>query len=917
MKAFRNPLLFLLLVCWMPLAGHAALRTQTSILGKFHVSAVSGTVTCVVDGRILDLKKGDTFMARGTAIQTAAGSTATLVFSNGTAIYTAEDTRFEIETFDQEFFAPNNNLRIEPSTSSTLIHLGAGRLVISTPRLQSGTSMVYETALAQTRIRGTKIIVETSDKHSRTVVIDGEASVSPRGPDGEFVSIGQRITSNHEALIIYAKTGDQAALTTQITAAPAGGDTTGTGGPTVVAQATVAVDGPSSAAPLAARPTEVSTTPITAETEALVLKLTGMATVRLANQSFDTPVAEGTALARGATIITGDNGELHLQAYPGAIATIRPKSTVEIEQLSVTTANGSITRQSALLNVRAGTVVSMIDPARRLTTDYGVRTPKGIAMAHGTSFAVTVEDESFTVASTADTVTFTTPSGDTYTIDAGNVTITPAGGDPLPPISLANAVAASPAFAQTIQTALNVVSNVVQNNIGTLPASSATDLLTKVASSAAAALPAQAAAITTQAVNAVISPSAATSSTRASSAAAVTEAIAAVVPAQAAQIATAAVVAAPTHAATVAAAAAKGAPTHAAQIASAVTQTFVQTASDGSITPATLQTAAAVAAAVTSSAPGEAAPVAAAVMLALSQAAPLSAPLATSQTASTIAAAVTNVAPAQAVPVASAMMRTIAQTPTFADASPQIVAQTAATLASAVTNVVPPQAQNVASAVMQLVVELQPTASPAATAQAAGLISAAVSSVVPAQTTAVTQAVALAANQPLVSVQAAAAQSTQAAAAVAQQLAQINQSTAIASQQSSTAIAAVAAGSANSSGIVAAAAAPASQPLAGGIANTGTTPQNALASPSSGATTAPAGGIGESGVAATSVIVTEFDPAGVSGLMSDLDAAQAAQTTVQFSPDTTGGAGGTPTVTPTPVVPPVLDSNLVTSSANG
>ncbi len=906
MKASRNSLLLVFLVCWMPFVAHGALRTQNSLLGKFYVSNVSGSATCIVDGRILDLKKGDTLMARGAVVHTAAGATATLVFSNGTAVYTDENTRFEIASFDQEFFSPNNNLRIEPSTSSTLVQLASGRVVISTPRLQSGTSMIYETALAQTRIRGTKVIVETSDQHSRTVVIEGEANVSPRGPDGQFISIGQRVTSNHEALIIFSKTGDQAALTTQVSAEASTEASAGAAGPGV---ATVALDGaPVAAIAPASRPADASNPsapPVTTEVEALVLRVAGMATVRLANQSFDSPLTEGATVGRGATIITGENAELHLQAYPGAIATLRPKSTVEIEQLSVTTANGAITRQSALLNVKAGTVVSMIDPARRLTNHYGIRTPKGIAMAQGTSFAVTVEDDGFSVAATADTVTFTSATGDSYTIDAGNVTITPAGGDPLPPISLANAVATYPAFAATVQTALNVVANVVQNNIGTFPAGSATDLLTKVAAAAAAALPSQVAAITTQAVNAVNSPSAATSSTRASSTASVTEAIAAAAPTQAAQIATAAAIAAPTLVTTVAAAAAKGAPAQAAQIASAVTQTFVQTAADGTVTTTSVQTAAAVAAAVTSSVPGEAAPVAAAVMLALSQAAPLTTPLSSAQTASVIASAVTAVAPTQAVPVASAMMRTIAQTPTFADASPQAVAQAAATLATAVTNVVPPQAQNVASAVMQLVVEIQPNSSPAALTQAAGLISAAVGGVVPAQAAAVTQAVALVANQPLVSVQASAAQSTQAAALIGQQVGLINQSAAIANQQSSTAVAAVAAAATNSAGIVAAAA-PANQPLAGGITSTAEVPISTL----------PAGGV----AASTTVVINEFDPAGVTDLMSDLDAAIVGQNSVQFSPDTTtggGGTGGTPTVTPTPVVPPILDSNLVTSPANG
>src|SRR5690606_25640113 len=98
------------------------------------------------------------------------------------------------------------------------------------------------------------------------------------------------------------------------------------------------------------------------------------------------------------------------QPFDGTIATLRPNSSVIIEKLSLTTDEGAVKKQTALLDLKAGTVVSTIDPAKRAINDYGVRTPRGIASAKGTSFAVSIENDGFTVAATADTVSFVTDS---------------------------------------------------------------------------------------------------------------------------------------------------------------------------------------------------------------------------------------------------------------------------------------------------------------------------------------------------------------------------------------------------------------------------------------------------------------------------------------------------------------------------
>ncbi|HYP15746.1 MAG TPA: FecR domain-containing protein, partial [Opitutus sp.] len=640
MHPFRRLLTLGLILAGLPLATEGALSRQNNLLGKFFVSSVNGAVTCVSDGRILELKKGDTIIARGAILETGEKSNVTLVFSNGTGVYTDEKTRFEIEKFDQEFFAPNNNLRVEPSNSSTIVKLATGRVVISTPRLLSGTTMVYETAHAMVGIRGEKLLIEATEKQTHVAIIGGNATVNPRGADGQFVSIGKRLVTGQEAFVKYTLGGQ--AITEEEFVASSGGEAS-------------AASSPSTSAPAAAP------APITRQVEAVVLRLTGSARVKLPADPREHDLAEGEKLPQGTLLRTGETDEVHLQPFEGAIATVRPNSMVHLEKLSVTDEAGVTTKQSALLALTAGTIISTIDPAKKDINDYGVRTPKGIANAKGTSFAVSVEDEGFSVTTTADTVTFVTPEGVTYSIAAGNVSITPPGGEPQPPVSLVDAMAGNSGFAQVVQTALSTVATVVQNNLGSLSPSSATDLLTKVAHTATAALPGEATAIATKVVAAVTWPASATSSQSAAAVAAVTSAIVAAAPDQAAQIATSAALAAPTQAVAVSAGAAKSSPGQAAQIASAVTQTFVQTTPDGDVSPASVQTAAAVAAAVTNSAPNQAAPIAAAVMQALAQAAPLSTPLSNSQHAATIASAVPNAAPPQAVPVAAGMMKTLTQ----------------------------------------------------------------------------------------------------------------------------------------------------------------------------------------------------------------------------------------------------------------
>lgn len=739
MKAFKLYYFFLgVAIGFFPLAAHAKLGVQNNILGKFFVSNIKGKVTCIVNSRIYELKKGDTLPARGAIVDTGKGANATFLFSNGTGVYVDEKTHFEVKRFEQEFFAPNNNLRVEPSNSLTLVSLTIGRVVLSTPQLLSGTIMIYETPHASVNIRGEKLLIEVNDKQTQTHVamISGVASVVPRGSDGNFLSIGKRVTTGREAYVTYAVSGSgsgQAGISDtdpskkpaiQSVAEAQAGNASGNG-----------YLGPKTSAPAPTGPSK------TTESAAKVLSVIGTVSVELPGAAGTITPKEGDLLPKGSIVKTEAASELYFAPYKGVIATLRPVSQMEIEKISLTTAQGVLKKQTAIVKLKDGTLVSMIDPTFRDVTDYGVRTPKGIAHANGTAFSITVQGSQFSITTTADTVTLTAADGQTFAIKAGTVVTTAADGAIQPPVSLSQAVVSNPSLTPLLQNAVATVTQVVQNNVGGLSNDAALNLLTKVIATASAALPSQTVAFTNQALTAVSAPSSSTAGNVPAAVSAVLLTTTGTTPSQAVEIATAAAQTLPAQAAVIAAAVAKSAPASAAQSAAAIVKAVTPTSSAGP-SQASVQQATAIAAAATSSVPNQAAPVAAAVLQALNGASPQASPEVNATTASTIAAGVTSAAPSQAVSVASILMKNIVQT--TPDAQAGTIASSAALLAGAITSVVPTQSQEVATAVMQGLNNNLPAGNSASglANQAAGLVVATVNKAAPGNEQGVTQAVA-------------------------------------------------------------------------------------------------------------------------------------------------------------------------------
>ncbi len=289
----------------------------------------------------------------------------------------------------------------------------------------------------------------------------------------------------------------------------------------------------------------------TAQAKIVMINGTGTAEVVVDGQAQ--PATKGMFLPANAEVRTTTQ-EVYIEVTSGIVATVKPNSDV--------TVRGIDSNQPAL-DLRQGNLVTQIDKKRANAKTYRVSTPKGVAAARGTSFTISAGINGVSITTTADAVEFDSPSGH-VTIQAGMVSFTPAGATaPLPSVPLAQAVQSNPEVAGIVRDAVATASTVVQNNLGSISADSATNILSQVVAVAVATIPTEATTFTTQAIAAVTAPGSATAGNAealSTAAGSVTAAAVAADPEHAAEIAGAAAGAAPSQAGVIAAVAQQVAP---------------------------------------------------------------------------------------------------------------------------------------------------------------------------------------------------------------------------------------------------------------------------------------------------------------------------------------------------------------------
>lgn len=173
---------------------------QSSVAGKVFVAEITGGITFIRDGTVVELKKGTSLPIQGARIETALGASAIFVFSNGTSLFVDEKTIVEVLRFEQMPFPPGiDTTVVEPSVSNTLVRVTRGRVIITTNNLATGTSMVYRTPETQVRVRGKEIVIEVAGMTTTVTVVHGDATVNV--PDPGPADVGQVLHDGQTAVV--------------------------------------------------------------------------------------------------------------------------------------------------------------------------------------------------------------------------------------------------------------------------------------------------------------------------------------------------------------------------------------------------------------------------------------------------------------------------------------------------------------------------------------------------------------------------------------------------------------------------------------------------------------------------------------------------------------------------------------------
>jgi hypothetical protein len=130
--------------------------------------------------------KAGVLLTDGYSVDAGEGGEAILLFSNGTLVTVAENTKIKLESFLQEPFDAGEkkleDLQEEPSSSSGLINLEIGSLVVKTKKLNKKSNFEISSPVGTAGIRGTQFGMGFSPNRGMSLdVTESTVSFSPRG----------------------------------------------------------------------------------------------------------------------------------------------------------------------------------------------------------------------------------------------------------------------------------------------------------------------------------------------------------------------------------------------------------------------------------------------------------------------------------------------------------------------------------------------------------------------------------------------------------------------------------------------------------------------------------------------------------------------------------------------------------------
>lgn len=148
-------------ICLLPGANGqepAAAAGVGSIEAQIKAARVVGQVTVMrAQGAAVALRNGDSLQA-GDVVVTAKESSVVLVFSNGSTVSVAQDSKVAVDEFTQDPFAADvklTELKEEPTTLHTKLNLTYGELVGNVKKLKGASTFEVQTPVGAAGIRGT------------------------------------------------------------------------------------------------------------------------------------------------------------------------------------------------------------------------------------------------------------------------------------------------------------------------------------------------------------------------------------------------------------------------------------------------------------------------------------------------------------------------------------------------------------------------------------------------------------------------------------------------------------------------------------------------------------------------------------------------------------------------------------------
>ena len=149
----------------------------------------------------------------------------------------------------------------------------------------------------------------------------------------------------------------------------------------------------------------LTTSILTAEL-AKIIRLTGTQDVLVTlPDGSEVPGVVGLEMPVDSLIEVRAGTKLFFKTFEGQITVVEANSVVFLETIEVT----PDAREKTVIALRQGDLVANLDPNKRGTNDYGVRTPKGVAAARGTNYSVSVNGITVLVTVSAGQVSFSVP----------------------------------------------------------------------------------------------------------------------------------------------------------------------------------------------------------------------------------------------------------------------------------------------------------------------------------------------------------------------------------------------------------------------------------------------------------------------------------------------------------------------------